>query len=130
MKWYHTGLQNPWSGFDSQRPCTEMMQDKKSKNINFSVNDLILFCIHSVIVNSEQCSFERLVKECFTLFPDTLKFSRYPIWPDSRKLDRPLRALRNEKLIIGDPKSYFILTNPGEQRAALVSKALRQGKLL
>jgi len=107
-----------------------MMQDKKSKNINFSVNDLILFCIHSVIVNSEQCSFERLVKECFTLFPDTLKFSRYPIWPDSRKLDRPLRALRNEKLIIGDPKSYFILTNPGEQRAALVSKALRQGKLL
>ena len=109
------------------------MQNKKDKNLNFSkvsVNDLILFCIHSVIANSEQCSFERLVKECFTLFPDTLKFTRYPIWPDSRKLDRPLRALRDEKLIIGDPKTYFILTKSGEEKAAAVSKTLRQGKLL
>ena len=118
------------------------MQDNKTKSQNFfpsgqriydkvgTVNDLILFCVHSVISNSEQCSFERLVKECFTLFPDTLKFTRYPIWPDSRKLDRPLRALRDEKLIIGDPKTYFILTEEGEKKAAIVSKSLRQGKLL
>jgi len=109
------------------------MVKKEVKNLNFSkasVNDLILFCIHSIISNNEQCSFERLVKECFTLFPDTLKFPRYPIWPDSRKLDRPLRALRNEKLIIGDPKTYFVLTDAGEAKAAVVSKALRQGKLL
>ena len=103
---------------------------KKIKNLNFSVNDLILFCVHSVVLNNEQCSFERLVKECFTLFPETLKFDRYPIWPDSRKLDRPLRALRNEKLIIGDPKTYFMLTKTGEQRASAVLKALRQGRLL
>ena len=111
----------------------KMLKDKNSKNLTFSktsVNDLILFCIHSVIASSEQCSFERLVKECFTLFPDTLRFPRYPIWPDSRKLDRPLRALRNEKLIVGDPKTYFILTATGEERSAAVSKALRQGKLL
>ena len=103
------------------------------KNLNFSkasVNDLILFCIHSVVSGNEQCSFERLVKECFTLFPDTLKFPRYPIWPDSRKLDRPLRALRNGKLIVGDPKTYFILTETGEEKATLVAKILRQGKLL
>jgi hypothetical protein len=105
------------------------MQKEKVKNFSLSVNDLILFCIHSIIQNSEQCSFERLVKECFTLFPDTLKFSRYPIWPDSRKLDRPLRALRNEKLIIGDPKTYFMLTKLGEEKALIVAKGLRQGKL-
>lgn len=106
------------------------MKQNTEKNLNFSVNDLILFCIHSVVVNSEQCSFERLIKECFTLFPDTLKFPRYPIWPDARKLDRPLRALRKEKLIIGDPKTYFLLTKTGELRAMEVAKALRQGKLL
>jgi len=107
-----------------------MVAIKKDRASNFSVNDLILFCIHSVIESSEQCSFERLVKECFTLFPETLKFPRYPIWPDSRKLDRPLRALRKEKLVIGDPKTYFMLTKSGEARAATLSKALRQGKLL
>ncbi|OGZ84724.1 MAG: hypothetical protein A2599_03730 [Candidatus Staskawiczbacteria bacterium RIFOXYD1_FULL_39_28] len=106
------------------------MQKNSTKIANFSVNDLILFCIHSIVLNSEQCSFERLVKECFTLFPDTLKFSRYPIWPDSRKLDRPLRALRSEKLIIGDSKNYFILTKTGEEKALEVAKSLRQGKLL
>ena len=102
----------------------------QSDSSGYSVNDLILFCIHSVVLNSEQCSFERLVKECFALFPDMLKFPRYPIWPDSRKLDRPLRALRNEKMIIGDPKTYFVLTEIGEEKVAVVSKALRQGKLL
>jgi len=109
------------------------MAEKTKKTSTFSkasVNDVILFCIHSIILDSEQCNFERLVKECFTLFPETLKFSRYPIWPDSRKLDRPLRSLRKEKLIIGDPKTYFMLTKTGEERAAMVSKILRQGKLL
>ena len=113
----------------SANPIIEMIKDKNNKSPNFSVNDLILFCIHSITLSSEKCSFERLVKECFTLFPETLKFERYPIWPDSRKLDRPLRALRKEKLIIGDPKNYFILTEIGEQKAVAVSKALRQGKL-
>jgi len=102
----------------------------RNKNLNFSVNDLILCCIYSVVLNNEKCSFERLVKECFTLFPDTLKFERYPIWPDSRKLDRPLRTLRNEKLVVGDPRTYFALTKAGEKRAEEIAKALRQGKLL
>jgi hypothetical protein len=113
-------------------PCTpaKFMQSRVRKNPNFSVNDLILFCMRSIILNNEQCSFERLIKECFSFFPETLKFERYPIWPDSRKLDRPLRELRKEKLIIGDPKNYFLLTKEGEKKSAQISKALRQGKLL
>ena len=105
-------------------------KNKKEFGKKIPITDLILFCIHSIILDSEQCNFERLVKECFTLFPETLKFHRYPIWPDSRKLDRPLRALRKEKLIIGDPKTIFMLTKEGEKRASEISKILRQGKLL
>lgn len=107
-----------------------MLSKKKINSSGTSINDIILYCIYSVVSNSEQCSFERLVKECFSFFPETIKFPRYPIWPDSRKLDRPLRLLRNEKLIIGDPKTYFILTKEGENKALMVSKTLRQGKLL
>lgn len=106
------------------------MQRKSAKNLTITVNDLILFSVYSVVSNNEQCSFDRLVKECFTLFPDSLKFQRYPIWPDSRKLDRPLRSLRREKLIIGDPQSYFMLTKEGSKRAMEINKILRQGKLL
>lgn len=104
----------------------------KDKNINsnLSVNDLILLCVHSVISNNEECSFDRLVKECFTLFPKSVEFQRYPIWPDSRKLDRPLRLLRKERLIIGDPKTFFLLTSYGEKKAVELSKLLKQGKLL
>lgn len=109
---------------------TSFGKNKKGSHDKFPITDLILFCIHTIIQDNEQCSFERLVKECFTMFPETLRFSRYPVWPDSRKLDRPLRALRNEKLIIGDPKTYFMLTKTGEERAAIISKNLRQGKLL
>ena len=106
------------------------MQKKINKNSALVANDLILFCIHSIIQNNEECSFERLVKECFFLFPDSIKFHRYPIWPDSRKLDRPLRALRDEKMIIGDPKTIFLLTEEGKAKALSVTKILRQGKLL
>ncbi|MEK7658584.1 MAG: hypothetical protein AAB352_01835 [Patescibacteria group bacterium] len=106
------------------------MQKKTSKNLAYSVNDLILFCIYYIISNNEECSFDRLVKECFILFPDAIKFQRYPVWPDSRKLDRPLRSLRNEGFIIGDPTTIFMLTKNGEAKALSVAKALRQGKLL
>ncbi len=106
------------------------MLGKNEKSLNLSINDLILYCIHSIVSNNEECSFDRLVKECFTLFPESIEFTRYPIWPDSRKLDRPLRFLRNQRLIIGEPKTFFILTQEGEKKAFELSKLLKQGKLL
>ena len=112
---------------------------------NRSINSLILFSIYSVIEgdedksssspsaaareNKEKCTFERLVKECFTLFPKTFSFSKYPQWPDSRKLDRPLRFLRRKKLILGDPKTAFSLTKSGKKIVEEIVKAFRQRRL-
>jgi len=94
-----------------------------------SISELILFTIYSVTSNKEKCDFERLIKECFTLFPETFSFSKYPQWPDSRKLDRPLRSLRQRKLIKGDPKTYFSLTKTGQKIAIEIAKTFRQRKL-
>ncbi len=94
------------------------------------INDLILFSIHLIISNNEKCDFERLVKECFTIFTDVFGLSRYPHWPDCRKLDRSLRTLRAEKLIKGDPKTIFTLTSEGRQKALEIARTLKQGKLL
>jgi len=94
-----------------------------------SINDLILFSIFSVTGNREKCIFERLVKECFTLFPKTFCLSGFPKWPDSRKLDRSLRSLRKRKLIIGNPKTPFSLTKLGKKTAEEIAKIFRQRKL-
>ena len=109
------------------------MAKKTNKNLVFdktSVNGLILFSIYSVISNNEICTFDRLIKECFTLFPEVFGFSRYPIWPDSRKLDRPLRSLRKMKFIKGDPKTEFFLTKEGKEKSQEIAKTLKQGRLL
>jgi len=91
--------------------------------------DQILFAIYSVTSSGEKCNFERLIKECFTLFPETFSFSKYPQWPDSLKLDRQLRTLRKRKLITGDPKTSFFLTKLGKKIAIETSKTFRQRKL-
>ena len=79
---------------------------------------------------SKKCSFEILVHQCFALFPKAFSFSKHTEWPDSRKLDRPIRSLRKDKLISGSPKTFFSLTKRGRKRALEIAKVFRQRKLL
>jgi len=102
--------------------------EKKSTG-NQTINDLILFGIYSVNNNNEKCTFDRLIKECFTFNPKIICFSRYSKWPDARKLDRPLRELRNKKLISGNPKTSFVLTIEGKKIAESNFVALKQKTL-
>jgi len=96
---------------------------------NLGINELILLGIYSIVNNGEKCTFERLVKESFNLFPEAFCFSKYPQWPDSRKLGRSLRTLRQRKLIKGDPKTLFSLTKTGQKIAIETAKTFRQRKL-
>ena len=91
------------------------------------ISNLILFGVFSV--KKDKCTFEELVKECFRHFPKAFSFNTISKWPDSRKLDRPLRFLRKKKLISGDPTTYFFLTKSGKKIAEEVSKTFRQEKL-
>ena len=94
-----------------------------------SINNLILFCIYSVIEKKEKCVFDKLMKECFVSFPKAFNFSNFPKWPDSRKLDRTLRSLRAKKLIKGSPQTIFSLTNSGKKIAEETAKTFGQRKL-
>jgi len=95
-----------------------------------SINNLIIFGVYSLTKNGQECSFENLVKRCYSFFPKAFSFSQFSKWPDARKLDRPLRTLRNKKLIIGDPKTSFSLTKKGKQMALETAKNFTQRKLL
>jgi len=96
---------------------------------NLGINELILLGIYSIVNNGGKFTFEKLVKESFNLFPETFCFSQYPEWPDSRKLDRPLRTLRKRKLITGNPKTHFSLTGLGKKMAIEILKTFRQRQL-
>jgi hypothetical protein len=90
------------------------------------LHSLLLICINNVVVNNEDCTFERLVYECFTNFPKAFCLFRYPQWPDSNKLDRPLRKLRERGLIVGSPKIGFLLTEDGKHQVGRAKKMLEQ----
>lgn len=86
---------------------------------------LIAFCIWKVEEKNEECTFERLVKECFENFPKSFSFYRYPHWPDSLKLDRPIRELRSpDKYITGSNETRFLLTDKGLEFAKAVAHEL------
>lgn len=92
-----------------------------------SIEQLILVSIASVQGKKERCSFGRLVKESFSLFPEVFSLSEYPMWPDSLKLDRPIRKLRQMGFITGSPLTYFSLTKFGQGAArSLEIKMKRQ----
>ncbi|EKD56380.1 MAG: hypothetical protein ACD_58C00209G0003 [uncultured bacterium] len=101
--------------------------NNKFDYISIQVNNLIIFGIYSIESKDEKCTFERLVAECFNLFPCSFCFSRYPQWPDSLKFDRSLRTLREEGLIVGNPRGLFSLTKFGKKIAEDTARLLKIG---
>jgi len=110
------------------------MKQQKKKTFEFlekrTLHELILFCLFNIEDRKQAPTVERLVAECFTLFPKPFAMKGYPKWPDSRKLDRTLRSLRRKKLIKGDPKASFTLTEHGKKEVGEMLKEFRQKKLL
>jgi hypothetical protein len=110
---------------------------KRKKNRAISHNEeiykkipaayLIVFGIYSVLQKRERCTFEKLVEECFKLFPSVFSLSRHPEWPDSLKLDRSLRTLREKGLITGNPNTTLSLTKFGERIAKSTAQNLKTG---
>ena len=111
---------------DDYREATTLPEEKYK---SIPKENLILFGIYSVTRNSEGCSFERLVKECFTLFPKAFAFSRYPEWPDSLKFDRQMRTLRERGWIVGGARTTISLTKFGEKIAEETERMIAGSKL-
>lgn len=90
------------------------------------LENLILYGIYLFSKRRENCTFEKLVAECFSQFPKVFAFKRYPEWPDSLKFDRPLRKLREKGMIVGNIKDFFSLTKFGEQKAVEIENILKK----
>jgi len=98
--------------------------NEQKRYMKESIGSLILCAIAHVLENGEVCSFERLVYECFTRFPERFRFDRYPQWPNAMILDRQLRTLREGGLITGNPQVSYKLTPAGEKEVEIVKQRL------
>ncbi len=92
------------------------------------MENLILFVLYSN--DSKKQTFENLVKKCFGCFPEIFSLKNNPKWPDTRKLDRPLRDLRERKLIKGGSNTFISLTDKGKKIGQETNNLFCQKKLL
>ncbi|MEM4290468.1 MAG: hypothetical protein QXQ48_09440 [Nitrososphaerota archaeon] len=92
---------------------------------HIGLDQLLVFSVKRILDSGEQCSFERLVYECFSLFPDKFGMQRYPEWPDSARVNKSWLRCRTDKgWIEGSAQRGFTLTAKGEQVAATVAMSL------
>ncbi|MEO0141187.1 MAG: hypothetical protein ABIM88_06565, partial [candidate division WOR-3 bacterium] len=49
---------------------------------DIGLNQLVVYCVGRILANGEECTLERLIYECFTLFPKKFGLRKYPQWPD------------------------------------------------
>jgi hypothetical protein len=112
------------------------MKIKKNKKLNHYSEEiykktpaahLIVFGIYSILQRGENCTFEKLIEECFNLFPKVFSFGRHPEWPDALKFDRTLRTLREKGLVVGNPSTFYYFTKFGEKIAKKTAQDLKTG---
>lgn len=89
------------------------------------IDDLVIYAVQRIVGCGEDCTFERLVCQCFELFPEKFSFRRYPYWPDATRVNKSWLRCRTDKgWITGNVKTGFRLTSAGEVVASKVGKAL------
>jgi len=94
-----------------------------------SLTKLTIFAISKIAENNEECAYERVVKECFTLFPKRFSFQRYPEWPDGTRVKTEILRCRDKGLVTGNEKNGFQITSLGRRAADEVLRELQLGRV-
>lgn len=95
---------------------------------NYGIDQLVVYAVKRILDADEECTFERLVYECFTLFPEKFGFQRYPEWPDSARINKAWLRCRTDKgWIAGTVKKGFRITSTGEIIAKKTKRDLSSG---
>jgi hypothetical protein len=97
---------------------------------DLSIEKKVLRSIEVSLKTNGKCTFTQLVKEAFILYPNDFSLSDYPQWPDTLKLDRPLRKLREDGLISGSTASEFLLTTKGEKAISEIKSFEAKSQLM
>lgn len=92
---------------------------------SIGLDQLLTYAVHQVLGRGDDCTFENIVYECFTRFPEKFGFERFPDWPDSARVNKTwLRSRTDKGWIVGNVKSGFQLTPAGKIIANQVARQL------
>lgn len=98
---------------------------------NIDLDSLVTYAVWSIEQKGEACTFERLVEECYTLFPKKFSLFGYPQWPDAARINKSWLRCRTDKgLIRGTVKTGFRLTPIGESSVVSTAENLQGTKTL
>ena len=92
-----------------------------------SLTKLTIFAISKIFENQEECAYERVVHECFILFPKRFGLQRYPEWPDGARIKIEILRCRDNGWVTGNEKKGFQITSLGVRVADEVLKELQEG---
>jgi hypothetical protein len=93
--------------------------------MRIGLDPLIVYAVKRIQDLGEECTFERLVYESFSLFPKKFAFLRYPQWPDATRINKSWLRCRTDKgWIVGSVQEGFRLTPAGCQVAGEVERIL------
>lgn len=104
-------------------------QFDKSIYTSISLTKLTIVAIYQIVNNGEEAAYERVVKECFTLFPKRFSFQRYPEWPDGHRIEMEIMRCRDNGWLTGKEKIGFQITSLGRRVAQEVLKELQGGRV-
>lgn len=96
---------------------------------SISLTKLTILAINEIVSNREECAYERVVKECFTLFPKRFSFQRYPEWPDGTRVKIEILRCRDNGWVTGNEKNGFQITLLGKRAAQEVLKDLQEERV-
>ena len=101
------------------------MQSKRgfdsANYLDLSQDHLVALALWFLIQDKKQSSFENLVAETFTSFPERFQLEGYPQWPNSHVIGKAwVRCRTDKKWITGSASQGFSLTPLGEQIARQV----------
>ena len=93
-----------------------------------SLDELLTYAVGRIESAGEECTLERLVFECYSLFPDRFSMQGYPEWPDAIRIDKSWRRCRTDRgWIVGNVQQGFRLSEHGRRIAHKVGQALDNG---
>ncbi|MCD6578009.1 hypothetical protein J7L48_00870 [bacterium] len=101
---------------------------------NLTIDDLILYALFSLEKKGVEGRFENIVAEGFEMFPKKFYLHGYPEYPDARRVFNSVMRMsgglptNQEKLIVGNMKSFFTLTERGLERLKAIQMKLQTGE--